>query len=94
MQSEIWQLIYSLPPSLKLKIGFGGTTPRKIWKCYIAVGEFYSITEVINVVSGHGLLSYIAVLSLFHSLSLPIGLKREFRASSLIKTMLKTITLT
>jgi len=40
------------------------------------------------VISCHGLLSYdydIAVLSLYHSLSLPPGLKREFRASSLIK---------
>jgi len=92
MQSEIWQLISSPPPSLKLKLGFGGTTPRKIWKFYFAVGEFYGISEAINVVSGHGLLSYIAVLSLSHSLSLPPGLKRECRASSLIKTMLKTIT--
>jgi len=96
MPSEMWQLISSPPPSLELKVGFGCTTSRKIWKFYIAVGEFYSISEAINAVSGHGHCRTIMTLlfSLSHSLSLPPGPKREFRASSLIKTMLKTITLT
>jgi hypothetical protein len=47
----------SLPLPLNLKRGFGGITPGKILKFYIAVGEFYSISEAINVVFGHGLSS-------------------------------------
>jgi hypothetical protein len=47
----------SLPLLLNLKRGFGGITPGKILKFYIAEGGFYSISETINVVSGHGLSS-------------------------------------
>ena len=47
----------SLPLPLNLKRGSGGVTLGKIFKFYIAVGEFYSISEAINVVSGHGLSS-------------------------------------
>ena len=47
----------SLPLPLNLKRGSGGITPGNILKFYIAVGELYSISEAINVVSGHGLSS-------------------------------------
>jgi hypothetical protein len=37
-------------PPLELKAGVRGYYPGKILKFYFAVGEFYSISEAINVV--------------------------------------------
>jgi hypothetical protein len=61
-------------------------------KFYIAVGEFYSISEAINVVLVMGFLREKLLVQLkLLSLCLPSGLKREFQASSSIKTMLNYI---